>query len=364
MKTVNHLNRYFLLAVILALGLLTGCARVEQREQSLPAAESSPDDQPLTDEEIDTLISLEKLDDHPLYVMHYAGDHLLPQVSGLVSSAEWARTDSSVDPNLSWGCTLFAALGDPDSRLFGRSFEWRYSPAVLVFTDPTEGYASVSMVDIEYLGFGNEDLTQLPLEKRAALLFASVIPFDGMNETGLAIGMAAVPSGNMKKDPLKKTIDELGAIREVLDHAATVDEAIEILASYNIDMGDVPIHYLVATKAGDSALVEFYRGKMMVLRNENPWQVATNFLVSATNGHPQGSCRRYDLVTKGLQEAKGMIDIEAAMDFLQEVSQDSPSDVADTQWSMVYEMTSGGVNIVMDRQFDGEIYELTLDLLK
>lgn len=364
MKTVNHLDQYFLLVVILALGLLTACARVERQEQPLPTATTGPGDQPLTEEEITTLASLEKLDDHPLYVMHYAGDHPSPEISGIGSTSEKVATRSTGDLDAIWGCTLFAALGNPDSRLYGRSFEWRYSPAVLVFTDPTEGYASVSMADIEYLGFGNEDLTRLPLEKQAALLYASVIPFDGMNETGLAIGMAGVPSGNMKKDPLKKTIGELGAIREVLDHAATVDEAIEILESYNIDMGEVPIHYLVASRAGDSALVEFYRGKMSVLRSEEPWQVATNFLVSSTNGRPQGECRRYDLVSQGLQDAGGKIDIEVALNFLQKVSQDSPSDDADTQWSVVYEMTSGGVNIVMDRKFDGEVYELMLDLLK
>ena len=53
-------------------------------------------------------------------------------------------------------CSLFAALGDPENRLFGRNFDWRYSPALLLFTDRPAGggYASVSMVDIAYLGFG------------------------------------------------------------------------------------------------------------------------------------------------------------------------------------------------------------------
>ena len=43
----------------------------------------------------------------------------------------------------------------PDDRLFGRNFDWRYSPALLLFTDrpAAGGYASVSMVDIAYLGF-------------------------------------------------------------------------------------------------------------------------------------------------------------------------------------------------------------------
>jgi len=52
------------------------------------------------------------------------------------------------------------------------------------------------MVDIAYLGFEGSKagaLTNLPLVERRALLDAPSLPFDGMNERGLAIGMAAVP---------------------------------------------------------------------------------------------------------------------------------------------------------------------------
>jgi penicillin V acylase-like amidase (Ntn superfamily) len=116
-------------------------------------------------------------------------------------------------------------------------------------------------------------LTDIPLEERRALLDAPSMPFDGMNEKGLAVGMAAVPPGDMPYDPWKTTLNELEVIREILDHAATVDEAIDILGSFNIDMGEVPIHYLIASASDGSALVEFYRGEMVVFRNESPCQV-------------------------------------------------------------------------------------------
>ncbi len=78
------------------------------------------------------------------------------------------------------------------------------------------------MVDIEYLGFGGSraaSLINLPLNERQALLNSPALPFDGMNEQGLAIGMAAVPPGEMLHDPDKKTIDQLAVMREILDHA-------------------------------------------------------------------------------------------------------------------------------------------------
>ncbi|NTW08059.1 MAG: linear amide C-N hydrolase [Anaerolineaceae bacterium] len=354
----HHLG--FMFGGILLILFLSGCTQSSRGQPDLPTTTPRPADQALTEDEIATLSSIEKLDDHPLYTMRYVGDYPRPLIVGSDLREEEPESVNVRSFEPSWGCALFAALGDPELRLYGRNFDWRFSPALLLFTNPSDGYASVSMVDIEYLGFGGEDLTELPVEELVSLLEAPTLPFDGMNETGLAIGMAAVPSGNMDTDPQKPTIDELGVMREVLDHAGTVDEAIDIIGSFNIDMGNVLLHYLVASKAGDSALVEFYRGKMAVMRNEEPWQLATNFLVTSVDGRTEGQCHRYDIVSSVLEDSDGVLDVDLAMNLLSKVSQDSPDDNADTEWSVVYDMTSGGVNIVMDRKFDGEIYLLQL----
>jgi hypothetical protein len=304
---------------------------------------------------------VEQVDDYPLYTMRYFGTY-----AGRARSYRYAPTDLSKPTSVStqtscqvnWGCSLFAALGDEENRLFGRNFDWNFSPALLLFTDPPDAYASVSMVDIEYLGFAGErsrNLTDLPLEERRALLSAPSLPFDGMNEKGLAIGMAAVPAEEMPFDPQKKTLDELEVIREILDHAGTVDEAIEILGNYNIDMGNVPIHYLIASAAGESALVEFYKAETIVFRNDSPWQVATNFLLASTNGNPEGQCWRYDLINLRLQELEGRISSEDAMQLLQEVSQDS------TQWSVIYQVTGGDLEIIMGRNYSNPVHTFHLE---
>ena len=130
-----------------------------------------------------------------------------------------------------WACTLFAALADPEARLFGRNFDWSFSPTVLLFSDPADGYASAAMVNISYLGFAgalSENLTAKPIDELVGLLDAHHIPFDGLNEAGLTIGMAAVSPGDMEFDPSKQSVGSLGIIRVVLDKAATVDEAIEL----------------------------------------------------------------------------------------------------------------------------------------
>jgi hypothetical protein len=234
-----------------------------------------------------------------------------------------------------------------------------------LYTDPPDGYASVSMVDIEYLGFGGsrtKDLFNLPLSERLALLAAPAFPFDGMNERGLAVGMAAVPAAEIGTDPNKKAIDKLAVMREILDHAATVDEAVKVLASYNIAMGPTPLHYLIASAAGNSALVEFYGGRMVVFRNEDPWQLTTNFVLASTGGHPQGQCPRYDRISQRLQETGGQLTMPGAMSLLAEVSQDFPVAQSATQRSIVYDMTGGDVSIVMGRGYAGSAHTLHLSL--
>ena len=212
------------------------------------------------------------------------------------------------------------------------------------------------MVDIAYFGFGGaraHGLTDLPLGERRALLNAPLLPFDGMNEQGLAVGMAAVPPGQMRPDPGKETIGSLMAIRKMLDQASNVDEAVAILESYNIDMGGVPrlgrggppVHYLMADPSGRAVLVEFYQGEMVVIPNETPWHQATNFLRASAGESAQGQCRRYDRVSERLTEAEGQIPAQGAMGLLAEVAQGG------TQWSVVYGMSHGEVDVVMGRQY-------------
>ncbi len=347
--------------VFLFVLLLVSCARGTHISEPVPTSTIQVSDAVFSeDDETATLNSLEKLDDYPLYTMHYRGVYPRPV---LTNSEAWPAEILQ----LNWACSLFATLGNGNNRLYGRNFDWRFSPAVLLFTDPPDGYASVSMVDIDYLGFKGErskNLLDLPLDERRALLGAPALPFDGMNERGLAVGMAAVPPGDMQPDPDKKTIDELAVIREILDHAGTIDEAVNIIGTYNIDMGTVPIHYLIASSGGDSALVEFYQGKMVVFKNKDPWQLATNFLVASTAGQTQGQCPRYDRINQKLVETKGKLTTLEAFGLLAGVSQDAQYAHYPTQWSIVYDLTSGDVQVIMGREYGESAHIIHLDLIR
>ena len=318
-----------------------------------PAPTEEPRADGLSHAEAATLDSLEQVDDYPLYTMRYHGAY--PQRASSTENARWAAGISLPDPDPAtlppvWACSLFAALGGADHMLYGRNFDWDYSPAVLLFTDPPGGYASVSMVDIAYLGFEGakaSTLPDLPLAERRSLLSAPFLPFDGMNEHGLVVGMAAVPPGEMQPDPDKETVGSLGVIREMLDHASNVDEAVDILRSYNVDFGGgPPIHYLIADRSGRAALVEFYQGEMVIIPNQASWHLATNFLRASAGASADGMCWRYDAISQRLAEIEGQMTTQNAIDLLEDVSQDG------TQWSIVYEMNAGAVNVAMGRKYD------------
>jgi len=290
--------------------------------------------------EAKTLSSLDQISDFPLYTMVYEGN--IP--SGVESSATRRYLEEPA-----WACSLFAAYGDLDEIVYGRNFDWDFSPALLLFMDPPGGYASVSMVDIHYLGFGGEQafgITELPLAERVGLLEAPNIPFDGMNEAGLAVGMAAVPPGGMEVDPAKETVDSLMVIRKILDGAASVNEAVAIIRSYNIDMGNTPIHYLISEKSGRSALIEFSKDEIVVLPNKDPWQMATNFLMSETRTDPGIHCGRYGTIEEKLTDLEGSIKPRQAMRLLEDVAQLS------TQWSVVYRVSAGEIWVVMGREYN------------
>jgi metal-dependent hydrolase (beta-lactamase superfamily II) len=305
------------------------------------AREPRPDG--LSVDETATLTSLEMVDGYPLYTMHYYGVYAQGTSLPQAADVKWA------DSVPSWACSLFAALADAGNRLYGRNFDWQFSPALLLFTDPPDGYASLSMVDIGYLVPGDRvhALADLPLGERRELLSTPYWPFDGMNEHGLVVGMAAVPPGGMKPDPAKTTVDSLGIIRQILDHARDVDEAVTLFESHNVDMGGgPPLHYLLADRSGHSVLVEFYQGEMVLVPNDDPWHVATNFLLSSVRDPAEGECWRYDRIEQSLTQAQGQLGSQEAMDLLSQVSQGL------TQWSVVYGLSTGKVQVAMGQQYE------------
>jgi len=303
-----------------------------------------------------SLSTFRQVDDYPLYVMHLYGDYHFDDMLRTGARGDAVLLFSPPATAEHWACTCFSAFGQPGQAILGRNFDWYNRPTLLLFTHPPHGYVSVSMVDISYLGFDTEEPSW---SDRLRLLDAPYLPFDGMNERGLAVGMMAVPNAHTTNDTDKVTIDSLAAIRLLLDKAQSVDEALPLLGAYNIDWGSgPPLHYLIADSSGDSAVVEFVGGEMKILRNEQPWQVATNFVLS---GHSPESamlqCNRYAAAFRTLEQAQGRLSLEEAMAILANVSQ------VGTIWSVVYDMENGQIAVAMGHNY-AKVHHFDLAMTK
>ena len=278
--------------------------------------------------------------------MHYREDYGTPA----------AKMHGHAAPG--WTCSLFAALGDPQSTVYGRNFDWEPTPALLLYTYPADGYASMSMVNLAFLGLSHEqsrDLVALSEAERKLLLRAPFLPIDGMNECGLVVGMAAVPQSQDRANLDRPSIGSLGIIREMLDHARTVDEAIAIMRQYTLRFdGGPPVHYLIAEAAGRAVLVEYGTGELYAIPNDKAWHVATNFLVESVEGDPRQECWRYHTMTEKLEEEAGRLSTEQAMGLLEAVSQGV------TQWSAVYEASDRSLIVAMGRDYDA-VHTFRLD---
>ncbi|UCD44000.1 MAG: linear amide C-N hydrolase [Candidatus Bathyarchaeota archaeon] len=281
---------------------------------------------------------LEKVDDYPLYVLRLEGDY------GFSEYLRTGRLNYRFSDGSGHSCTCFTAMGEGSDPLFGRNFDFPENPALLLYTDPPDGYASVSMVDLGYFGYGMGRLPDLEGDLKD-LRMTPYLPFDGMNEHGLAVGMAAISQAEPPHDPSKGTIGEIQVIRLLLDRARDVDGALALLGEYNVEMTEPPIHYIVADRSGRSAIVEYVDGEMVVLRDDDPYQVITNFIVYDSGAPGLAPCSRYRSAYSGLREVGGTVSMEEAMDLLEGSSQES------TIWSTVYNLETGDLNVAMGGRY-------------
>jgi len=192
-------------------------------------------------------------------------------------------------------CSVFAASAG-SNILFGRNYDFHYrfkENAESYLTKPSNGYRSVGNTDIFV---GRED---------------------GVNEKGLAIGMALV-----KPVEVKPGINFALLVRCILDKCATVREATRLLTSAH---HVAAYNYLVADRDGDMVVVEACPSRVMVRKpdQEDRFIVCTNqFVRTDMQGmenqreRPTDSPLRYKTIYDRLHQLSGKIKVEDAKKIL------------------------------------------------
>lgn len=350
------------LAALLLAFAFVSCANNANDEQ--PASKPAP-----TEPGLGALTSLKAVDGlERVYTVEYDGDYLLDSLiaANLKTDGElinyltenipsWKLAKESGIPltiNVSGaGCSSVTAnnAGPAGGKIFGRNFDYTDGTAIIIHTMPYEGYESVST---SYPWFITGVLDWAPtnnVETDAVALGLIYAPLDGMNEKGLYVSILQLDNESTNQtDPNKNDVQTTVAVRYLLDKAASVDEALEILGNFNMhNVYNTAYHYAIADNTGKSVVVEYINNVMKV----TDAKVVTNHYLTPNSGktlpeETNSSIVRYNTALTAGQNCNWNMTPAKMRDTLQAVSVKnihSDGSIHRTIWSAVYEPNSNKV---------------------
>ena len=302
--------------------------------------------------ELRSLASIKKVDDYGMYQMTYYGDYGFDEFLK-VGAKDHDELETVIERlvfkdikdieakinMVGGGCTVFTTRNPDGEVVYGRNYDFGvYSPPLQLTTRPSNGYASISTASMLYLDYGVNNLPSGLNSNSLATLAAPYIPADGVNEKGVAIALLSVAEAKPPYSENKVTLNVTAAIRLVLDKAASVDEAVELLKQYNIFFSfGIYVHYLISDASGRSVLVEYWDNDLKVTET----QIASNFIAYNDLKISQGNAiERYDKVKEALENNSGILSETQTVDLLVDLGWQSPEFGNGCQWSVIYNLST------------------------
>ncbi len=409
-----------------AAGLLLAVSAVScssDNDSSAPVANNPYKDMPaklLTDQgKLNMVRSIKDVKDGRFFYLDYTQDYKLSTISAmnltdntrLIAAVLGTLCDSMPSlgrstVKLDAGCSAFAATTpDGNDYIMGRNFDYSHGnepiAAAMVRTAPKDGLKSLCMVDAYWIGYRqglwhylSYDKATFDARKTQDLSYIMAFPYllmDGMNEAGFAVSVLHLDGKPTQQASTGKKLTTTLAMRMMLDHARTVDEAVELLKQYDlwIPSNDGNYHFYMADATGKFAVVEFvydkdhqskvyiddeYTGEdgkeyftypdvlpntLEVINN----RCASNFYISETmtcsDKGPVLSTHgktRYDIMDFVLKQNNNILSEDAAMNLLNNVSQAENPTVATshTQWSVVYNLSQLKATVCVNRDYQNK----------
>ena len=324
-----------------------------------------------------TLLGVKCDEERGIYVINYREDYKLQQLlddGGVSTQDELAKyiikvllkgLPIPIDYDVpSLACSTFAAKTPDGQYLLGRNLDNQETDLAVVKTAPKDGYRSVSVVNLSFLGY-DKNHTPKKLKDRIVAMGAPYFPLDGINEKGLAVGVLQLQAEPTDQNTEKPDVDTTLAIRLMLDKAATVDEAVALLRQYDMHASAGGCyHFQIADATGRSVVVEYVRDELVVVERQDGFLAATNFYLSDVpfTYEPQGM-DRYEGMKETLTEKNNMLTAEEGMALLLKVAlQGTPPDALgrsySTQWSSIYNLSEPSLTLCADRN-GGEVYRFS-----
>jgi len=214
-----------------------------------------------------------------------------------------------------FACTIFYVVDDNGHVLVGRNFDDAGSGGRIWFVpanDENNGIAILERMGVD-------------------------MPYEGINDKGLFIGIAAVPDTRTPFSIFKPIRKSLEMVRIVLERAQTVDEALEVFSDYSIAFGTFlgfpVVHYMIVDKDGNAAIVEYVDNEIVIIKDPVKSQIMTNHFIS----HPKLGVKsealfeRFYIVKENIGNIRTIKDVQ---NLLRAASQNT------TIWSNVYDLSN------------------------
>lgn len=223
-------------------------------------------------------------------------------------------------------CSIFARK-TAEGVLIGRNFDWLQQGGTIHFIPSQRVYGTQmhSLFLIEQMG--------------------SDRVYEGINEKGVFMGCAAIPVAVDSAINFQQLlhIDELGAIRFVLERASTTQEAIALLDVLHLQDSfleyKIRLHFLIVDKNANSCVYQIGQKNSVKPLNNINGEAITNF------SHYEKSsevCWRYNAIGENIQHVDNM---SSAMRLLKKIKQDI------TIWSSVFNLNTLQIWLCIEQDY-------------
>lgn len=260
-------------------------------------------------------------------VLRFLTDHLLTGNTGLQMGGG------------AFGCSTISVENTDGGYFFGRNFDWNACDALVAAAYPSNGYASISTVNLGFIQQGAGSAANM-LNDEMMTIAALYAPLDGMNEKGLCVSVNMIQDNTtIHQDSGKPDITTTTAIRLMLDKVSNVEEALALLEQYDLHASmNYMIHFAIADSDGNSVAVEYVDNEMIV--TETP--ILTNYYLAEgeKNGvGTQQSHTRFEILTETLEDNSSMTAFQVR-DALNSVSKGNFGEFESTEWSVVFDQSA------------------------
>ncbi len=276
--------------------------------------------------------SVEQITDRLLVFKTYSDykfDDYLDTGSGdYLEFIDWLQNNvtngAKIEPHIPLGCSTFTA-----STSSGDGAQWYHaknmdlpikSSTAVCYTYPANGYSSIAIGTPELVGYDNTKDDVASILANAAY---NAIPYfctEGVNEKGVSISTQFIDNGyGVATSTGKIDINEVAVVRLVLDHADSVEKAVELVQEYDetfiSSMLDMSVHFFVSDASGNSAVLEWSKDQSLVVTYTNI--VTNHYIMDAPDVVKEAdSLERYGIIENALKENENPT-IEEAMAILE-----------------------------------------------